>query len=250
MLQGSEVSWPEVRPLISLMLLRVKIGVAAFDAEQQNDPVSSEDALFGSVTFWVERLSDWVFYGACDPSLGKNNKGRDPSAILVGGMNRATGVLDVVEASIRRRLPNVIISDIINLQSEYGCIRWAIEAVQFQEFFRAILIEKSAALGIAVPALPVIPKTDKALRIESIQPHVFNSLIRLHPSQTTLLAQMRHYPLVDHDDGLDALEMLWAIAIGGKPSAGATVPDKNTRSSERRGMFARNGGRRMFERRS
>lgn len=248
--EGAEVSWPEVRPLYSLMELRVRIGVAAFDAEQQNDPISSEDALFGNVTFWVERLSNWIFFGACDPSLGKQNKGRDPSAVLIGGMNRETGVLDVVEASIRRRLPSRIISDIIAFQEEYRCLKWAIEAVQFQEFFRTQLVAESAKLGVPVPAVPVIPQTDKALRIECIQPHVGNALIRLHPRQQVLIDQMRHYPMVDHDDGLDALEMLWAIAIGGKPSAGATVEDKNTRSSERRGMFGRNGGRRMFERRS
>lgn len=238
---GAEVSWPEVRPLYLLMELRVKIGAPAFDAEQQNDPISSEDALFGTITFWVERSTDWVMFGACDPSLGKNNKGRDPSAILIGGLNRETGILDVVEASIRRRLPDRIISDIILFQEEYGCIKWAIEAVQFQEFFRTTLVARSAKLGIPVPAVPVIPKTDKALRIECIQPHVNNGLIRLHSRQQALIDQMRHYPMVDHDDGVDALEMLWSIAVTGQAAAGATVPPAPHRASQGRQMFGRRG---------
>lgn len=39
-----------------------------------------------------------------------------------------------------------------------------------------------------------------------------NGLILLHPSQTTLIAQLRHFPKADHDDGPDALEMLWSLA--------------------------------------
>ena len=54
--------------------------------------------------------------------------------------------------------------------------------------------------------------TDKLLRIESLQPHMANGLIRLHPSQTTLIDQLRHFPKADHDDGPDALQMLWVAA--------------------------------------
>lgn len=221
--KGALVSWPGVRPLEALMKLRVKIGHDAFDSEQQNDPVSSTDALFGTVTFWVDRLADWIHFGACDPSLGKQNRARDPSAILIGGLNRETNVLDVVEALIRRRLPDKIIEDIIALEEQYRCVRWAIEAVQFQEFFRTSLVARGQARGIPVPAVPIIPIGDKGLRIERLQPHVLNAAIRFHAGQTTLLDQLRHFPMVDHDDGLDCLEMLWMTAIGRPASAGATV---------------------------
>ena len=64
---------------------------------------------------------------------------------------------------------------------------------------------------------------DKGLRIERLQPHVLNGSIRFHAGQSALLAQLRHYPMVDHDDGLDCLEMLWMTAIGRPPAAGSTV---------------------------
>jgi len=220
---GAAVSWPEVRPLLALMKLRVKIGTSAFDSEQQNDPISSEDALFGAPVFWVSALPEWVFFGAVDPSLGKTNRSRDPSAVLVGGLNRATGILDIVEASIKRRLPDRIIADVIALEATYKCVRWAVESVQFQEFFRTQLVAQSAAAGVPVAAVPVIPHTDKALRIERLQPHVANGLIRFHQSQRVLLDQLRHFPMVDHDDGLDALEMLWATAVGGVVPAGKSI---------------------------
>ncbi|HIE4894462.1 phage terminase large subunit [Yersinia intermedia] len=215
--EGAIVSW-SARPILALMLIRARDGHATFDAEYQNDPVSGEDAIFageGVFHFWVNRLAEWVFYGACDPSLGKQGASRDPSALLVGGFNRHTGILDVVEAAIRKRVPDKIISDIIELQKVYRCLVWSIETVQFQEFLRTELIKRSAIAGVPVPARAVIPHTDKLLRIESLQPHMVNGLIRLHPSQTTLIEQLRHFPKADHDDGPDALHMLWALVISG-----------------------------------
>jgi predicted phage terminase large subunit-like protein len=212
--RGAIICWPSGQPLYKLMLKRARDGHAAFDSEQQNDPVSGEDAPFvGCIHFWVNRLEEWVFYGACDPSLGKSGASRDPSALLVGGGNRTTGVLCVVEAKIAKRVPDKIIEDIIALQLQYRCVSWVVEAVQFQEFLRTELVKRSAARGIPVPATAVTPHTDKLLRIESLQPHTANKLILFHPSQTTLIEQLRHFPKADHDDGPDALHMLWMAFV-------------------------------------
>jgi predicted phage terminase large subunit-like protein len=214
--RGAEVSWPAQRPLYVLMVKRARDGHRAFDSEMQNDPVSSDDNPFaapGKIQFWVAPCERWVFFGACDPSLGKTNRSRDPSALLVGGFERKTGVLDVVEASIARRVPDKIIEDVIKLQAKWDCLVWGVEAVQFQEFLRTELVKRSAARGIPVPARPIVPHADKALRIESLEPHVANGLIRLHPAQQTLHDQLRHWPDGDHDDGPDALQMLWLLAM-------------------------------------
>lgn len=224
---GAVVCWPDGQPLYKLMVKRARDGRAAFDSEQQNDPVSGDDAPFAnSINFWVNRLKEWLFYGACDPSLGKAGASRDPSAIGVGGFNRHTGVLDVVEAAIKKRLPDRIIEDIIAMQAEYHCLLWVIETVQFQEFLKTELVKRSAARGIPVPARGVQPHTDKLLRIETLQPHMANSLIRLHPSQTTLIDQFRHFPKADHDDGPDMVHMLWMAAISGS----GTIEYKGARS--------------------
>ena len=42
--KGTVVSWPSARPFYKLMLKRARDGHAAFDSEQQNDPLSGEDA--------------------------------------------------------------------------------------------------------------------------------------------------------------------------------------------------------------
>jgi predicted phage terminase large subunit-like protein len=209
--QGAEVLWPGVQPLLALMQIRVRIGEGAFNSEYQNSPTDGAAMLFTDIQFWVNRLPEWVFLGVCDPSLGKSNKGGDPSAVLVGGFNRATGRLDVVEASIARRVPTLIMEHIIDFQKTYRCLRWGIESNQFQEFFRTELVRLSAERGYPVPAVPLIHSTDKDLRIQSLQPHVANGLIRLHATQTTLTEMLRFYPQHPHDDGPDALEMLWAM---------------------------------------
>jgi predicted phage terminase large subunit-like protein len=214
---GAEVSWPAGRPLVELMIIRARDGHASFDSELQNDPLSAEDAPFvGCITFWVNRLAEWILYGACDPSMGKSSARSDPSAILVGGYNRNTGILDVVEAAIKKRKPDRIISDIIEAQREYRCLMWAVEIIQFQEFLKDELVKRSAILGIPVPAKGIVSRGDKDLRIESIQPHCANGLIRLHPRLVTLIEQLTHWPKADHDDGPDALEMLWSLAVSGQ----------------------------------
>lgn len=210
--KGSEVSWA-ARPLLALMKIRARDGHATFDSEYQNDPLSSDDAIFANaIKYWTELPSDLIYFGAVDPSLGKAGASRDPSAILVGGYQRATGKLYVVEAAIKKRLPDLIIEDTIRLHIQYNFLKYGGESVQFQEFLNSEIVKRSAQRGHPVPVVPIKPNTDKMLRIESLQPHMANGLILLHPSQTTLIAQLRHFPKADHDDGPDCLEMLWSLA--------------------------------------
>lgn len=210
--KGSEVSWA-ARPLLTLMKIRARDGHATFDSEYQNDPLSSDDAIFANaIKYWTELPSDLIYFGAVDPSLGKAGASRDPSAILVGGYQRATGKLYVVEAAIKKRLPDLIIEDTIRLHIQYNFLKYGGESVQFQEFLNSEIVKRSAQRGHPVPVVPIKPNTDKMLRIESLQPHMANGLILLHPSQTTLIAQLRHFPKADHDDGPDCLEMLWSLA--------------------------------------
>jgi predicted phage terminase large subunit-like protein len=117
--------------------------------------------------------------------------------------------MDVVEASIRKRLPDIIISDTIALQREYRCLLWFVEAVQFQEFLRTTMMTEAAKQGVGISAVPIVPTADKYLRIERLQPPIAAGLIRLAPSQTTLIDQLQQWPNADHDDGPDCLDMLW-----------------------------------------
>jgi predicted phage terminase large subunit-like protein len=230
---GAQVSWA-ARPLLALMKIRARDGHDTFDSEYQNDPVAGDNAPFaGAIDFWVREPEGLLYFGAVDPSLGKAGAGRDPSAILVGGLHRASGVLYVLRAEIKKRLPDRIIEDVIALQKEFACLLWVVETVQFQEFLRTELIKRAAAVGVPMPARAVHPATDKLLRIESLQPHVKNRQILLHPNQTTLIEQLRHFPKADHDDGPDALHMLWMAATSGLASVGIASRPNEARERHR-----------------
>jgi len=208
---GAIVNWPEEQPLLMLMKERAE-SPNAFKSERQNDPVS-ENAPFQNFTYWVQNSVKLIKFGALDPSLGKQNRRADPSAILIGGFDRDTGVLDVLEASIRKRLPDVICEDVIALQRIHQCQLWFIEAVQFQEFLRTEIMKRAAKAGVPLPAHGVTPFTDKRLRIERLQPPIAAGLIRFHVSQTTLIDMFEQWPDGEHDDGPDALEILWSNAL-------------------------------------
>lgn len=226
---GAIVNWPEYEPLYTLMVERAS-SETAFMSEKQGEPIS-EDSPFRSITFWVQQVRNVVHFAAVDPSLGKKgttlkkgNKG-DPSAIIIGAFDRLEGRLDVLAASIARRLPDVIIADMIALAREYQPALWFVESVQFQEFFRTEAMKEAARKGVSLPCIPVMPIADKALRIQRLQPPMAAGLIRLHTTQTTLLEQLHQWPNGAHDDGPDALEMLWsgALAYGGGIMTGGQV---------------------------
>ena len=229
---GAIVSWA-ARSLLTLMKIRARDGHATFDSEYQNDPVAGDNSPFagtGVIQFWKEMpVDECIYFGSCDPSLGKAGASRDPSALLVGRLNRKTGVLDVVVADIKKRLPDKIISDVITLQKEWHCVLWVVETVQFQEFLYTELIKCGREQGVPIPARGIKPSTDKLLRIETLQPHMKAGSIRLGADQTTLIEQLRHFPKADHDDGPDALHMLWMAAMSGWGSPGVTSrPRPNT----------------------
>ena len=209
--QGGKCTWPDMQPLLLLMTEWAE-DENTFMSERQNEPVS-KNALFSEVFYWVQRQTNLLTFGAIDPSLGKNGKGRDPSAIIIVGVDPQTKKVDVLSASIRKRLPDVIISDAIAMQQEHGCALWFVEAVQFQEFLRTELMKAAVAAGVPLPAMPITPTADKRLRIERLQPLVSAGLIRFHASQKVLLSQLQQFPNAANDDGPDCLEMAAFNAI-------------------------------------
>lgn len=241
--EGAQVNWPSMQPLVWLMLQRAG-GHDSFATEYQNQPIS-EGNPFAKLVFWTMPVREWIHFGAIDPSLGGKKKGRDPSAILIGGYDRLSGKMDVVEASIRKRLPDLIISDTIALQREYRCLLWFVESVQFQEFLRTSLMVEAAKQGVGISAVPIIPAADKNLRIERLQPPIAAGLIRLNPTQTTLIEQLQQWPNGAHDDGPDTLDMLWqnTLFYAGGGAAGQMQTASASSGGDRLGGY-RLGGRR------
>lgn len=212
--RGAKTSWA-ARDVLALMQIRARDGHAAFDSEYQNDPVSMENALFapylsGCLFLQKELPQDLEIYGAIDPATGTTLG--DYSAIIVAGRSRQSGQLFVLEAVVKRMLPDRLIEEVIALQKQYRCLKWAVETVQFQAFLKSELVSRGAKVGVPIPAIGVKPIANKQLRIETLQPHFANGLIKLRATQTLLIEQLRHFPKADHDDAPDALQMVWALA--------------------------------------
>lgn len=217
MLAGVEVLWPGGQPYYHLMELRLTEGPASFDSEYQNNPINPDDCLFQEEWFKFIDQPDWANYEAffcgVDPSMGKTAKS-DPSAIIWLGKH-TEGYLDVIHASIERRHPDQILNDIFSSASElitsHGTTPISavgIESVQFQEYFRDTVLTESRKRGFYLPVVSTDNQTSKKeIRIQTLQPLVKNGVIRFNKQHRKLLEQLRFYPLADHDDGPDALEM-------------------------------------------
>lgn len=260
--EGSSILWPSGDPLYSLMATYVTDGPASFDSEKQNDPVNPDDCLFREEWFsWYAReqergepgdllLPEIVStVGAIDPSLGRSSSTGDYSAILILGRG-ADGRDYVLEADLARRSPDQIIEDAIELHRLYQCQEIAVETVAFQAFFADELARRSREQGLHLPIIPIHPTKDKVLRVSSLQPAIRAGNIVFHRSHRLLYEQLRLFPLADHDDGPDSLQMAYergqhkaAPAIA--PKGGTYRGSSSTPSAEgntRRPSLPRRGG--------
>jgi predicted phage terminase large subunit-like protein len=214
--EGAVISWPAVRGLFWLMRQRAK-APRAFATEMQGEPRNDEDKVFTPVHFWVNRLSSWVFYGGCDPSMGRGETS-DPSAILGGGLNRETGVLHLVEANIKRRVPSKLEADLISFQREYRCRAIGFENNNAYEHSRQSFIAAGIAKGVRLPLVGITAAAPPEVRIESLEPYVTDPAVPtivFAPYLTQLLAELDAWPEKQaghHYDGLSALWVLWEVA--------------------------------------
>ena len=228
--KGAQVLWPQVQDLRWLMTKRAE-NKAAFASEYQNAPIDEAERVFDRFHYYDQLPPNLVYFGAVDPSLGGANRSSDPSAIIVLGRDGSSGKLYVAEAVISKIKPALIIKQVIELQAKYHAQVWAVETVQFQEFFKDELVRQSVAQGVPVPARGIKPTTDKGLRIESLQPHTANGVILFNLNQQALIDQLTYYPKADHDDGPDALQMAFSMAYQRTSGSGLGVKSAPARTA-------------------
>jgi len=142
---------------------------------------------------------------AIDPSKGKTTG--DFSAIVFVGL--CSGLL-FVEADIRRRPVPEIVQAGIEMACRTNPNQVAVEANAFQDLLAPEFDRQCMEHG--VPPLPIslpVSKTDKSLRISRIGPYLERHKLRVRKDHggRILVKQLKEFPLSDHDDGPDALEM-------------------------------------------
>lgn len=224
MLLGTEVLWEDKLSYYDLMIIRVTEGAASFNSELQNDPIDPDSATFNEewFDFYEPELMDFtsaefLFIGANDPSLGKNKKA-DTSSIINLALSTKTGYMYVMDASVEKRKPDVIIEDVFEvnrrLKRDYGrgFYKFGVEVVQFQYFFKDVMAERSAELGEYIPIEEINSLINKMLRIESLQPVIKNKYLKFNRNHKALLTQLKEYPMGKNDDAPDGLQMAVLLA--------------------------------------
>lgn len=165
---------------------------------------------------WPDRAESCVI--AVDPSKGRQAemKRGDYSAIVSASLAR--GVV-WVDASIARRPPSKIVGDVIDFSLQYRPDHVGVESNAFQELLADEIDRQVRERGLApLPVALIQNATNKELRISRIGPYLDRRHLKIRntPGGRLLVEQLREFPLGDHDDGPDGLEMAlrllqWAV---------------------------------------
>lgn len=228
--EGARVLWAEKDSLYALMEMRVREGESSFSSEKQNEPLDPEQCIFqmeGHIYWDDEFESEQALmhhigtgvelYGAWDPSMGRNPRKGDHSAVIFIVWDPRLKTAYVLAADIARRTPAEAIARIVELGRLYKPRYFAVEENGFQELVGRDLREAVSRAGIELPIRAVKHPTDKVARISTMQPSFAQGKLRLRRSHFVLNDQLRQFPLAKHDDGPDALQMALEVARIPKP---------------------------------
>jgi len=243
MAEGSVVLWPEQYDYHHLMHVRLREGESAFQAEFQNQPLDPQACIFAhaKLRYWDDLASTpeellmklghsngetgGQFFGACDPSLGRDPHRGDYSAIIIlyspedEDDERRTKY--VIAADIARRTPDETIARIVQYARIYDFRRFGVEGNQFQELMIKDLERRAHQANTSIYIENIKNRSNKQQRIMAMEAEVSQGLIAFSKRHSLLLEQLRSFPGGKHDDGPDALEM--AVAMANKPSGGGMI---------------------------
>lgn len=217
-----EALWPAFMPVEELEKAKAQ-DAKAFAAMYQQDPAEGggaewDDSHFGS---WIWCApEDWPTSFALrvivvDPSKGKSDRQGDYSAIVFVGVGH--NGLVYVDADLERRPPHRICTDTLRIASHYKPDYLGFEANQFQELL-VHEFERLAGKQFALqyPVFMINNHINKIVRIRRLGTYIANRTLRFKsdsPGCLLLVDQLRDFPLADHDDGPDALEMAIRLPI-------------------------------------
>ena len=218
---GAIVLWPEVEDLYTLMCMRVESGRTAFEREKQNSPINPDQCewpeSYFDETIWFETwpTSLVVKTMALDPSKGSDARRGDYSALVMLGVDRQ-GML-YVEADLARRPTPQIVADATEWFRRFQPDLFGVESNQFQDLLAGEFEVEFRRQGILGPRpVPIENHTAKQVRIRRLGPYLSSRRVRFKtnsPCTRLLVEQLGEFPIGDHDDGPDALEMALRLAV-------------------------------------
>lgn len=218
--EGAKVLWPEKEDLYTLMCLRCDQGHLAFESEKQNSPVNPAQCRFPSDWFndiWFDDIplpppgeDSFVAFGACDPSLGKESKKGDYAPIVTVHWRQGERHL-FVDCDMTRRPPSATIDATLAYHRKVTYQKFGYEINGFQVVLAGELQKKSDEQHLYIPLVLITHTKPKELRIEKLGVLLQSGALkfrRTSPGCKLLVKQLMMFPIGDHDDGPDALEMV------------------------------------------
>jgi len=218
-----EVLWPQFKSAADLDIIRQQ-DAKTYAALYQQNPTDA------SMAEWTpEFFGDWIWVQpekwpsafdlrvvCVDASKGKNDRQGDYCAIVFMGIGRDR--LLYVDAILDRIPLDQIVRKIVLFCDEKRPDFVGIEAEQFQELliheFRRQCGENYAQRW---PVYQMMTRgIAKIARIRRLSQYVINRELRFKadsPGCRLLLDQLMDFPLADHDDGPDALEMCTRLPL-------------------------------------
>lgn len=246
LLRGTHVLWPEKESYLDLMKELIETGRRAFMKEKQNEPIGGDEALFdkfhyyrevkeglliestGVILPWKELKSpagEWLnMYGVIDPAAGqtKPKVGKmSDFACLLSGIKDSKGRLLVHNDWTKRAAPTKQIGQVFEHHVEFQYQKFGVETNLFRNLLIPNMvmerkrIEKETKKVIHLPFYDIEQIENKEKRIWTLEPKVSHGWILFNRALSQeFMGQHEAYPHVDHDDGPDALEMLWGLVNG------------------------------------
>jgi predicted phage terminase large subunit-like protein len=218
---GAEPLWPDQESLYALMSLWATIGPAAFASEKQGDPVNPEQcewdaSYFDYPGFWFDEWPSGIVMRTfgLDPSKGKDAQQGDYSAFVKLGMDK--DLVLYVEADLQRRPTPQIVADGVEWVRQFRPDGFAIEINQFQELLVAELKRVGLQQKVPLPVYSVNNQVNKQVRIRRLGTYLAQRKLRFKARSggtALLVEQLRDFPVGEHDDGPDALEMALRLMI-------------------------------------
>jgi predicted phage terminase large subunit-like protein len=223
--------WPEWWPIERLEGVRKEMEsvgrVSMFYREFQCQVIGDEDQLFkeeylryyeGNLEFnrqkdaflHITRLNDHYYekpritpiniFMGIDPASSVA-KSADFSTIVPLGVDRAQNryVLPYFRARVT---PMKLAEHIMQYYDLYPARRTRIESTGYQEMLREYLRSQKHIPGLEIKEAP---RTQKSVRLESMQPYFASGKMHIQPQMRELIDELLMYPRGKHDDLLDGL---------------------------------------------
>jgi predicted phage terminase large subunit-like protein len=138
----------------------------------------------------------------------------DYTAIITGVMDcdAKTKTLYVLDVDIARRKPDETINVLLAYCKNRNVKECFVESNQFQALLSGELERRARNSNLSLSVKRVNNTENKLCRIKTLEPFIKSGAIQFSRRHRGLLDQLRLFPKGAHDDGIDALQMLYQHA--------------------------------------